>query len=99
MATTQFGSQRPVAQLTGPSLAAGLLPAGMAANPRVGLIGHLGQHEQVVAAKVARLLPHVAVLVQPGQRDVVPLTGLGLVPPDRGFDQPQPYFVDGWFRH
>src|SRR5688572_18778978 len=36
-------------------------------DPRVSLVGDLGQERQVVAAETGRILPVVAVLVEPGE--------------------------------
>ena len=64
-------------------------------GPRVDQVHHLGHQGQIVAAETGRLLPLVAILVQPTDGDVVPRP-VGLVLPDGGLDLPQANLMDGF---
>ena len=68
---------------------------GFGQNPAMGLIDHLGEQQQIVAAEALGLLPVVTVLVEPGDGHVVPGADGRLVLPDRGLDRPEADFMDG----
>src|ERR1019366_7867332 len=59
---------------------------GLAVNPAVRQIRDLGDGEQFIATKARGRFPFVAILVAPGQTDVVPGAVVTLVGPDRGLD-------------
>ena len=55
-------------------------------DTRVGLIGHFGEQQQVVATEALRALPLIAVLVETGEGDIVPRAAVGSVRPNRSLD-------------
>ena len=64
----------------------------------MGLIGHFGKHQQVVAPKALCTLPFTSfVLVETREGDVVPRLLFGSVQPDRGLDATDADFSDRFF--
>ena len=53
-------------------------------DARVGLSGHFGQHQQVIATEALRGFPLRFVLVEAGEGDLVPRAVFGFVTPNRG---------------
>ena len=66
-------------------------------DPGVGLVGNLGENEQVVATETRTVLPVVTVLVDPAERHVVADAVLGIILSDRSFDAAQTNVVNGLF--
>lgn len=62
-------------------------------NPSVRHIGNLGCQWQIIAAKVARFLPVLAVFIDPAEGYIVPHAILGEILPNGSFDSPQPNLV------
>ena len=62
-------------------------------DARVGVIGHFGKHQQVVATEALRPLPFITVLVEAGEGDVVPHAAFGFVTPNRCLDTDQTDFL------
>jgi hypothetical protein len=67
----------------------------LSADPRVGVIRHFAQQQQVIAPEGIGGFPIVAVFVEAGEGDVVTNASFGVVSPDCGFDKAEPDLVYG----
>jgi hypothetical protein len=65
---------------------------GLVKNPRMNGVRSLRYEQQVIPAKVIGLHPPVTVFVEARDCDVISLACLGMVLPDKGFDQSKPRF-------
>ena len=69
-------------------------------DARVGLSGHFGQCQQVVAAEALRPFPLLTVLVEAGEGDIVPRAFFGSILLYRSLDAANADFSDGlWVSH
>ena len=69
--------------------------SGLVANPLESPSGDQADNQKVVAAETGGVLPGVAVLVCPLERDVEHLAFVRLLTPDAGAHGTMPDFVDG----